>query len=99
MGGAGRCGCSAGGASCRCGRCRRCRHRRLAPGPARAPARLPPLQVVAREHVRAAEERERVHEARRAAAAEEAYLARVAESAQRVDPPQWFGRKKVDWFS
>lgn len=49
--------------------------------------------------MKAAEDRERAFDAEKARLAEEAYMSRVKEAAQKVDPPQWFGRKKVDWYS
>jgi hypothetical protein len=55
--------------------------------------------VVAKAHMRATEERERAFEAERAQRAEAAYMSRVQGAAQQADPPQWFGRRKVDWFT
>jgi hypothetical protein len=55
-------------------------------------------QVMARAHLRAAAAEDKVHAAELAHASEERYLQRVAAAEQRIAPPTFFGRKKVEWM-
>ena len=55
-------------------------------------------QMVAKAHLRAAEEDEKTHTLQVAAKTETAYMGRVQGSLATTDPPQWFGVKKVNWY-
>jgi len=55
-------------------------------------------QVMARAHMKAAEAEDKVHAAQLAQASEERFLQRVAAAEQRIAPPTFFGRKKVEWM-
>lgn len=55
-------------------------------------------QVTARAHMKAAEAEDKMHAAELAKASEERYMQRVAAAEQRIAPPTFFGRKKVEWM-
>lgn len=55
-------------------------------------------QAVAKEALARADATERLSERHTAAVREEEYVRQVEAAGAAVDPPQWFGRKKVEWF-
>jgi hypothetical protein len=56
-------------------------------------------QMVAKAHIRAAEEDEKLRALEVAKATEKAYMAKVQETVANSNPPQWFGHKKVNWYT
>ncbi|GAX79725.1 hypothetical protein CEUSTIGMA_g7166.t1 [Chlamydomonas eustigma] len=56
-------------------------------------------QMVAKAHIRAAEEDEKLRALEVAKATEKAYMAKVQETVANSYPPQWFGHKKVNWYT
>ncbi len=56
-------------------------------------------QMVSKAHIRAAEEDEKLRALEVAKATENAYMARVQNTLATSDPPQWYGRRKIDWYS
>jgi len=56
-------------------------------------------QMVAKAHIRAAEEDEKLRALELAQTAEKAYMGQVRDALQKTDPPKWFGRKKFDWYT
>lgn len=55
-------------------------------------------QVVARAHIRRAEEEEQKYMTQLSAEREAAYMDRVQKAMGTTEAPTYFGRKKVDWF-
>lgn len=56
-------------------------------------------QMVARAHIAAAEEDEKLRALEVAQHAESGYMDKVKESLRTTDPPVWHGRKKNEWYS
>jgi len=56
-------------------------------------------QMVARAHLAAAEEDEKLRALEVARIQEDTYMTQVKRTLQGSDPPTWHGRKKVDWYS
>ena len=55
-------------------------------------------QIVAKAHMRAADEDEKTRSLEQALLTETAYMGRVQGSLATTTPPQWFGVKKVNWY-
>jgi len=56
-------------------------------------------QMVAKAHYKAAEEDEKLNTLDLAQQTERAYMGHVKEALVKTEPPQWYGRKKTDWFT
>lgn len=56
-------------------------------------------QMVARAHIKAAEEDDKLRALELAQMGEKAYMTKVRQALQETDAPQWYGRKKFDWYS
>ncbi|GIL72970.1 hypothetical protein Vretimale_4617 [Volvox reticuliferus] len=54
-------------------------------------------QIVARAHMKAAEEDEKIREAEQIQKVEKAYLTKVEHTLANTDPPVWHGRRKFEW--
>ncbi|KAL6765783.1 tumor suppressor, Mitostatin-domain-containing protein [Haematococcus lacustris] len=55
-------------------------------------------QMVAKAHIKASEEDEKLRALESAQEAEAMYMGQVQTALQRGDPSKWHGRKKVDWY-
>lgn len=56
-------------------------------------------QMVAKAHIRAAEEDDKLRALEVAQEAERAYMTQVKDVLEKTDPPKWHGRKKFDWYN
>lgn len=56
-------------------------------------------QMVAKAHIKAAEEDEKLRAIEHAQEAESAYMGQVKEVLGKTDPPKWYGRKKFEWYT
>jgi hypothetical protein len=54
-------------------------------------------QIVAKAHMKAAEEDEKIREAEQVQKAEKAYISKVEHTLASTDPPVWHGRRKFEW--
>ncbi len=66
------------------------------PPPPPRPLRLP---QVAKAHIKAAEEDEKLRALELASTSEHTYMGRVHQTLRTTDPPTWHGRRKFDWNS
>mmetsp|Transcript_13990 Transcript_13990/g.30249 ORF Transcript_13990/g.30249 Transcript_13990/m.30249 type:complete len:484 (+) Transcript_13990:247-1698(+) len=56
-------------------------------------------QMVAKAHIKAAEEDEKLRAREIAAMAEAQYMTKVKDVVEQTDPPKWHGRRKFDWYT
>mmetsp|Transcript_9890 Transcript_9890/g.26860 ORF Transcript_9890/g.26860 Transcript_9890/m.26860 type:complete len:479 (+) Transcript_9890:2866-4302(+) len=56
-------------------------------------------QMVARAHIKAAEEDDKLRALENARLGETAYMSKVKDTLKTTDAPQWYGRKKFNWYT